>query len=1031
MEQYLVTWGLVLYQAGTLHYQYNNNLRTGEGGTLHAYMVDLELHNSIFANNSASDSGGAMDITFSSANITNSDFLNSSAIEYGGAIRHHVSNIEIHDSLFAYNSAGSGGAIYSHTPHQFDVFNTNFMGNSANESGGAINTEFVEIYDCNFEDNYAALSGGALQLYEDTDSSQAIKLDDSRIYDSTIHFNVAGVDGGGIYCNKPKRFSDIFFAGGYSSANSATNGGFLHLLSCSVSILDKYDIIGNNASRGGAIFANQSSIFHDYIPDVSMINNAAEEDGGAIFAVNSQIHIFTGGKVTFSQNVASNKGGAIYIQDSNCEVITNTKESCSVDYWDSKKGAKYIFFVNNTATSGSVLYGGLLDRCYHESFHEPHMLGIDYFKQVSQYEHTHSAITSDAVKICFCLDNYIPHCSQRESETQKMRGEVIKVLVASVDQDTVPVSSVVRASYEETTAGLGEGEGRHRLNSSCTQLNYHIFTVDTSATLVIQPEGFCERSKLSRLLIRINIKNCSRGFQQSKNRCVCDHRLTQHLNISNCVLETQSVLTTRPVWLRYEGDFLKMAQYCPMDFCRITTNISLLSPNEQCANNRGGILCGACRQNYSITLGGSKCFLCTNKYTFTWLMLVFALAGAVLVALLLICNMTISHGTVNGLIFFANVVSISGLTTPQNCSIHPVLSVFIAWVNLDLGVETCFYPGMTTYQKTWLQFAFPLYIVLLVVAILVASYYSSTAMKIFGRNNIAILATPFLLSYSKALKTIISVLSVTRVLRSDADNVSAPVLPYNVWLHDGNIEYLESKHVALFAVALVFLVLVFLPYTLLLTCGQFLRSFPLRNRWLRRLTHSTAFVSVMDAYHAPYNRRHRYWTGVMLLTRCVLFIILAINHSSDKEVTSLFITTLIISIILLIKTCSTKIYRKVFINVLENSFLYNLEILSATVYYLNATNFGQEDTVCTVTNTSISISALTFLGILTYHSHLQMRKTRCYKSAKRALSRLPFRRSTNTTMHEQEQQSPTPPLQNLPTVSHVELREELLASADE
>ena len=63
----------------------------------------------------------------------------------------------------------------------------------------------------------------------------------------------------------------------------------------------------------------------------------------------------------------------------------------------------------------------------------------------------------------------------------------------------------------------------------------------------------------------------------------------------------------------------------------------------------------------------------------------------------------------------ANIVSITGLTSLQSCSsIHPMLSVFIAWINLDFGIETCFYSGMDTYQKTWLQFAFPLYILLLI-----------------------------------------------------------------------------------------------------------------------------------------------------------------------------------------------------------------------------------------------------------------------------------------------------------------------------
>ena len=153
---------------------------------------------------------------------------------------------------------------------------------------------------------------------------------------------------------------------------------------------------------------------------------------------------------------------------------------------------------------------------------------------------------------------------------------------------------------------------------------------------------------------------------------------------------------------------------------------------------------------------------------------------------------------------------------------------------------------MPTKRCGSMQFAFPLYIILLVIAILVASYYSSTAVKVFGRNNIAILATFFLLSYSKALKTIISALSATQVLPSDADNVSAPVLPYTVWSYDGNVQYLKGKHVVLFTVALVFLLVLFLPYTLLLTFGQCLHSLPVRRRCVLRLTHSTAFISIMD-----------------------------------------------------------------------------------------------------------------------------------------------------------------------------------------
>ena len=103
--------------------------------------------------------------------------------------------------------------------------------------------------------------------------------------------------------------------------------------------------------------------------------------------------------------------------------------------------------------------------------------------------------------------------------------------MTSVDQDSSPVPSIIRAYYVETTADLGEGEGRNSLNN-CTTLTYHIFTVDSSASLVLQSEGFCERSPLSSLAIDIEIVNCSRGFELNKDRCDCDRRLRRYLNVT-------------------------------------------------------------------------------------------------------------------------------------------------------------------------------------------------------------------------------------------------------------------------------------------------------------------------------------------------------------------------------------------------------------------------------------------------------------------------------------------------------------------
>jgi len=89
----------------------------------------------------------------------------------------------------------------------------------------------------------------------------------------------------------------------------------------------------------------------------------------------------------------------------------------------------------------------------------------------------------------------------------------------------------------------------------------------------------------------------------------------------------------------------------------ITTTIETFYQDEQCASNRVGILRGTCQPGLSLVLGSSKCFHCS--YFHLLLFFVFAIAGLVLILLLVSCNLTVSEGTVNGLIFYANIVQIN------------------------------------------------------------------------------------------------------------------------------------------------------------------------------------------------------------------------------------------------------------------------------------------------------------------------------------------------------------------------------------
>ena len=46
--------------------------------------------------------------------------------------------------------------------------------------------------------------------------------------------------------------------------------------------------------------------------------------------------------------------------------------------------------------------------------------------------------------------------------------------------------------------------------------------------------------------------------------------------------------------------------------------------------------------------------------------------------------------------------------------VQNVLGVFNAWINLNFGIETGFPHGMDAYIQTWLHFAFPFYIWMIV-----------------------------------------------------------------------------------------------------------------------------------------------------------------------------------------------------------------------------------------------------------------------------------------------------------------------------
>ena len=255
--------------------------------------------------------------------------------------------------------------------------------------------------------------------------------------------------------------------------------------------------------------------------------------------------------------------------------------------------------------------------------------------------------------------------------------------------------------------------------------------------------------------------------------------------------------------------------------------------------------------------------------------------------LLLVLNLTVAVGTINGLIFYANIV---GSTSEPLTFALP--RVVVSWLNLEPGIDGCFINELDAYWKIWLRFAFPTYIFVLVVFVVVLSRFSPKFSQIIGkRNPVATLNTLILLSYSKLLHLVIIIFLFTTL---DCPGGSSKSV--KVWLVDATIEYLSLKHRILFVVAILVLV-TGTVYTFLLFSWQWLLLY--QDKWLFRWVRNQKLCQFLEPYHAPYTFKHRYWTGLLLLVRVILFTLLATNTSQDPYVSLVAISIAVSSLILI------------------------------------------------------------------------------------------------------------------------------------
>ena len=1062
--------------------------KMNQSAGLNIYMDSLSqtsifINNTTFYNNSAPMGANLMItsvettshlIKFSAANCT---FSNGKATQYsGGGIHLSMTDVnvfpdgyilKIHfiiaNSTFFCNTAKTeGGAIIIKTSMSssettvtgtVQISNNTFTNNEA-KSGAGIHIVYIEsrsrgisrsfqrfvIASNLFNSNRASRFGGAIATALSIDTHAAYRIyyylidsvftGNSANTGSAVHLSFFQEVTIGAVSTFTKKISNCSFTQNLVTGTAGNGiGSVIYLENIQDLLLRDISINDNNC---GGFQANMSSIVIGH--NIRITNNSAIQGAGIFLICHplaknspmSRLVLTNSSSLYIQNNHATSFGGGIVVQ-SGCSLPEKCFFKLPADFNESTPQVVHMSG-DNAGTAGTSIYGGNLENCYLESTKT--LLSPQLFWpifNISTANTQPSVVASQAYKVCICTQNFnTSHSCTFDYNVRVYPGEPFHVPVVGVGQYNYSSPSVIRATIaNKYTAAIADQQVTQEVNILCKNLTYTLQTQDLKVTIQLSIEvPFASDSTLPDIqsaIVNATILDCPLGFELYENSSTCDCIDYLTRNGITCNIMDQTVHRTAFMWIGNDSnDSIVVHHNCPFDFCDQTvSDFSLYTQEEQCSLNRTGVLCGACQPGYSLVLGTSLCSTeCSNIYLL--LLLPILMAGLVLVALLLKCNLTVSTGTINGLIFYANIIQVNNKVFFPNTNVYTtsyILSVFIAWVNLDLGIEVCFARDLDTYSRTWLQFLFPIYIWLLVGLLILVCRYSVTVTRLSGHYTVSVLATLFLLSYAKLIRTTLGIFSPTTLTEPRGE-------PTLVWLLDGNYEFLQWPHLAIFLAALVTLVVYLLPFTFLVLLGPTIQAHSEYKllRWVIK------FKPFLDAYQGPYKTKYRYWTGVMLLARILLYVVFAGNALGDPSINLLTIM-LAVLVLLIVWVKVGRVYRKSPLNTLELFYLVNLGVTTGVTSYLRNTSGDNLQSQAILTGIMVGSTLIIFMSTLTYHCYSETVQSRLWKRFKETAQTVRSRKLQDQSEVDQEVEESTGSVQiqaNSPTRTVVSLREALL-----
>ena len=728
-------------------------------------------------------------------------------------------------------------------------------------------------------------------------------------------------------------------------------GSIFDITNTIISLSGQLNITGNNGYMGTGFKVRGSSFFlFSSELTATFINNTALTIGGAIYAM------------------ADDGSSKCMFQNNTINAATNTSMT----------------FINNTASeAGSSIYSNNLYGCDHDE----NML--DYNTVFSFYS-KHRNISMPPTSLCLCDVHVSCNANDVTNEHNLSAfirpGQNIGLQLAAV---YTPYHYLNVHGYAAVTFLLIDRHNVHSVPSwqvSANSANQALLEKQdcTSVTITLlkiknelnpsSPAIIISSGSLGLTLYDIQLLDCPIGFELNvtAGKCVCS-RILHKLSTSyqpDCHISSganNSISTiTRPntEWIGItnssNGTVVFGAALNCLLYCRYSrgytklivsdTNVELADSDDLknsvslCIDNREGLLCSQCPPGYSEVFGSYECKQCSNWWLFT--LIIYGVIGPLLIYLSYVLKLTLTTGTLNGIIFSGQIL---GFINPPSFNKKGIDLLESTWTQNHFGYSLCLYNGMTELWKHGLMMMYNVYILSFLLGIIILSRFSVKISNKIANSSIQILVTAVHISFSFLLTLIMDVFTPVTIYTNNTEE------PMQVWFKYPTVEYGTHGHLVLMIITSLVVGPILGVYMTVLLAGRPLMRINYRIREYIR--------PVYEAIHAPYKRNKEFFFVSRLLIVILLYVICTYFRGKDMLL-GIAIASSILSVYIGVESLARP-FKRMSLNIF-NVFLISFSALIyvSSLYFMRS---DHEDGLIIIIAIFNAVIITSILGVIILH----------------------------------------------------------------